>query len=68
MSNKKTILKMTKDEFREKKEAEEEIMKRMFEKPPVDVLLGGKKALISHIAATAVELYELNTDLSTEEI
>ncbi len=47
-----------KEEFMRQKEFEENLMETMLKRPPVDVQLGGKKAILNYIAEMAVELYE----------
>ncbi len=49
---------MTKEEFMEQREFEENLMETLFKRPPAEVQLGGRKAILNYIAEAAVELYE----------
>ena len=49
---------MTKEEFEEQQKFEENLIQKMIQKPPIEVVLGGKGAILKHLANMAVELYE----------
>ncbi len=49
---------INKEEFMRQKEFEENLMETMLKRPPVDVQLRSKKAILNYIAKMAVELYE----------
>jgi len=59
---KKFNIDMTKDEFMELQEQEDAIMGAMLKEIPNSVKMGGKDAMIKHIAQTAVDLYEIGKD------
>ena len=50
---------MTKEEFEQQKKDEEALMDAFFNQAPPEVQMGGRKAIIAHIAQNTVDLYEL---------
>lgn len=49
---------MSKEEFEKQKEFEDNLMNSFFARPPLEVQLSGKRAILDHIVDTAIKLYE----------